>query len=42
MENQNAPLLIGPLGPPKQIPKSLCLLWAQNLAVLLSKLAHFV
>ena len=38
--------LLGPLGPLKQIPKrivvpSLCLLWAQGLAILPSNLVHF-
>ena len=41
------PSQLGPLGPLKQIPKrifvpSLCLLWAQDLPVLPSNLAHFV
>ena len=45
MENQNVPLLIRPSRTLKQIPKgifvpSLYLLWAQNLAILPSNLAH--
>ena len=43
MENQNAPLLIRPSRTPKTNPlfvPSLYLLWAQNLAILPSNLAH--